>query len=527
MASLIRHTRPSTPLLTKHTNLHFSAKHARSLMGLGEIAGVVANPAETLRQLNESKEMLRKAKEDHELTQEAKKIPRKHTFSKLPGFHGRKNEQALFRRILSNDPRLSVIFGATSVGKTALLREVLATDDFYVIKFDLRISGFADLRTLYLTLCEQFERFFEEMHDEEMDKSKLTFKHLVLELNEKESTEKGYTVTVADLASLMESLQSCLLKYWEYDPESQKEEKQTEDSHLDQPAERRADTKAEQKQGEASKDKPAFRKKPIVFLLDEAHKLPALVDDLLSLKAFLDCLLVLSKQDRLCHVILCTSDSFFQHFLRQMNIGHHAQLMTIGDCTKEETLLYFLDQMLSSVPQDLAGKLAFDPIYDAFGGKLSHINDYIASWANSGGTLTPETSAIFIQAYTLLQFHLTRADFQTFSPLSTATDGTSTEDDGQKFSPDNLLYVMKKMVKEPYSLPYFKLCRDIGTAQVDSMIKTRILELRWIRSVTDEHEGSPEHVWSKDGVERPVVMPMTKIIRKAMEVILKEEGETE
>ena len=523
MASLIRVTRARNPILTKHHALQWPAKHARSFMGLGEIAGVVANPAETLRQLNESKEMLRKAKEDHELTQEAKKIPRKHTFSKLPGFHGRRNEQALLRRILSNDPRLSVIFGATSVGKTALLREVLATDDFYVIKFDLRISGFADLRTLYLTLCEQFERFFEEMHDEEMDKSKLTFKHLILELTEKENSEKGYTVTVADLASLMESLQSCLLKYWEYEPKTE-EESQEERSHLDQPAERKADTKAEQKQGEALKDKPAFRKKPVVFLLDEAHKLPALVDDQLSLKVFLDTLLVLTKQDRLCHVILCTSDSFFQHFLRQMNVGHHAQLMTIGDCTKEETLLYFLDQMLPSVPQDLAGKLEFEHIYEAFGGKLSHINDYIASWANSGGTLTPETSAIFIQAYTLLQFHLTRGDFQTFSPLSTATDGTSTEDDGQKFSPDDLLYVMKQMVKEPYSLPYFKLCRDIGTAQVDSMIKTRILELRWIRSVTDEHDGSPEHIWSQDGIERPIVMPMTKIIRKAMNIILKEEG---
>ncbi|EME42217.1 hypothetical protein DOTSEDRAFT_73138 [Dothistroma septosporum NZE10] len=521
MASLIRLTRASTAVLAKHHPPR--CKYIRSFMGLGEIAGVVANPAETLRQLNESKEVLRKAKEDHELTQEAKKIPRKHTFSKLPGFHGRRNEQALLRRILSNDPRLSVIFGATSVGKTALLREVLATDDFYVIKFDLRISGFADLRTLYLTLCEQFERFFEEMHDEEMDKSKLTFKHLILELSEKEDTEKGYIVTVADLASLMESLQSCLLKYWEYDPETR--EQQADESHLDQPAERKADTTADQQQGETTKEKPTFRKKPVVFLLDEAHKLPALVDDQLSLKVFLDTLLVLTKQDRLCHVILCTSDSFFQHFLRQMNVGHHAQLITIGDCTKEETLLFFLDRMLPSVPQNLAGKLEFEPIYEAFGGKLSHINDYITSWANNGGALTPETSAIFIQAYTLLQFHLTRADFQTFSPLSTATDGTSTEDDGQKFSPADLLYVMKKMVKEPYSLPYFKLCREIGTAQVDSMIKTRILELRWIRSVTDENDLAAEHVWCKDGIERPVVMPMTRIIRRAMEVILEEEGE--
>jgi hypothetical protein len=137
--------------------------HHRTFFGLGEIAGVIANPAETLRQLNESREMLQKAREDIELAREAKKIPKKHTFSKLPGFHGRKNEIALLRKVLAKDPKMTVIFGATSVGKTALLREVLATEDYFVVKFDLRISGFADLRTLYLALCEQFQTFFNEV----------------------------------------------------------------------------------------------------------------------------------------------------------------------------------------------------------------------------------------------------------------------------------------------------------------------------------------------------------------------------
>jgi len=125
--------------------------------------GVLTQPAETLRQVNESRDMLQKAKEDMELSHEAKKLPRKHTFSKLPGFYGRKVEQAQLRKVLSNNPKLTVLFGATSVGKTALLREVLATDEFYVIEFDLRISGFADIRTLYVALCEHFEQFFEEV----------------------------------------------------------------------------------------------------------------------------------------------------------------------------------------------------------------------------------------------------------------------------------------------------------------------------------------------------------------------------
>lgn len=69
------------------------AQRRRTFFGLGEIVGVLANPAETIRQLKESKELLTKAREETELRNEKKRIPKKHTFSKLPGFHGRENEQ--------------------------------------------------------------------------------------------------------------------------------------------------------------------------------------------------------------------------------------------------------------------------------------------------------------------------------------------------------------------------------------------------------------------------------------------------
>ena len=368
------------------------------------------------------------------------------------------------------------------------------------------------------------------MNDEEMGKQSLVFKHLLLQLDEKEAKEGGYTVTVADLASLMESLQSALLNYWEYDPSKDtSEQNHNPDGEKRKPAERKIDNSDASTTLDAdTQSGPIFRKKPIVFLLDEAHKLPALVDDTLSLKVFLDTLLVLTKQDRLCHVLFCTSDPFFQHFLRSMNVGHHSSLLTIGDCSREETLSFFLEKVLPSVPQNLAGKLGthFEEVWEAFGGKLSHVNDYVASWANSDGELTPLQSAIFIQAYTLLQFHLTRKNFETFSPLSTATAGTSTSEDDARFSRDDLLHVMRLLTREPFSIPYFSLCRKLGTAQVDSMIQARILEVRWTRSITPE-EGWVERQWSEDGIERPVVLPMTRMVRKAMEIVLGEEDELE
>jgi hypothetical protein len=368
------------------------------------------------------------------------------------------------------------------------------------------------------------------MHDEEMGKQALTFKHLILNLEQKDGKEGGYIVTVADLASLMESLQSALLKYWEYQPATSDENTEEDPgTNSKKPAERRisnTDASTALKAETSTNGEPVFQKRPIVFLLDEAHKLPALINDQLSLKVFLDTLLVLTKQDRLCHVLFCTSDPFFQHFLRSMNVGHHSQIITIGDCSREETLSYFLEQMLPAVPKELAGDLGvhFEEVWENFGGKLSYVNDYVASWANADGKLSPMQSPIFIQAYTLLQFHLTRKNFETFSPLSTATAGTSTEEDDARFTAKDLLFVMRKLTQPPYSVPYFTLCREIGTSEVDSMIKGRILEVRWTRSVSPE-EGWVERQWSEDGIERPVVLPMTRMVRKAMEVVLREEDE--
>lgn len=52
---------------------------------------------------------------------------------------------------------LLVIFGGTSVGKTALLREVLSQERYHVVYFDLRVAGSADLKSLFFALTVQFE----------------------------------------------------------------------------------------------------------------------------------------------------------------------------------------------------------------------------------------------------------------------------------------------------------------------------------------------------------------------------------
>lgn len=49
---------------------------------------------------------------------------------------------------------------AVATLQTALLRQLLTDDKYHVLHFDLRIAGFADLDSLYMSLSQQMEQYF-------------------------------------------------------------------------------------------------------------------------------------------------------------------------------------------------------------------------------------------------------------------------------------------------------------------------------------------------------------------------------
>jgi hypothetical protein len=83
---------------------------------------------------------------------------------------------------------------------------------------------------------------------------------------------------------------------------------------------------------------------------------------------------------------------------------------------------------------------------------------------------------------------------------------------------------MKKLTIPPYSVEYFTLCRELGADVVDAMVKSRMLELRWTRAVSDDGYNVIEESAGLK-FERPRIVAMTPILRKAMEVVLKEESQ--
>lgn len=61
----------------------------------------------------------------------------------------------------------------------------------------------------------------------------------------------------------------------------------------------------------------------------------------------------------------------------------HVQIITIGDHSKAETRKYFRERILPDVPERLRPRLDFEKLYEAFGGKIAHWQDYIADYGES------------------------------------------------------------------------------------------------------------------------------------------------
>lgn len=222
--------------------------------------------------------------------------------------------------------------------------------------------------------------------------------------------------------------QSALLKYWSFEPNLKSEDGEEEATKASQPTEVKNSDKADslkaartvaaksatpnrdaaispedspapaprtdatrtvqtEDEGETAAPKKLI---PVIFF-DEAHRLPLLIKDKKAMKCILDALLVLTKQDRLIHVIHATSDPFYMHWLRQLNIMQHCKVMSVGDASKGEAERFFRENLLPDVPKSMQSGLKFEEMFEAFGGKLAHLADYVADYVNADGKLTRMT----------------------------------------------------------------------------------------------------------------------------------------
>ncbi|TFY56400.1 hypothetical protein EVJ58_g7667 [Rhodofomes roseus] len=505
-----------------------------------------------------------------------------HTFSSLPGFFDRPAELKAIERALEGEPSFTVLFGASSVGKTALLRQVLTRSTYHVLHFDLRIAGFADLPSLYMSLSQQMEAYFTALSQDsdlpgygEFEKEAWAFKHDRLNVERRVSGQSGEgtahltmgEIKTSDIARLMELFQPDMEAVCAAERKAESDASsvrtvndQTKDTRPSwrkrlfggRRSKAEATARKQSQQGSMNGDArhgakengkaraPPVKKIP-VFFIDEAHKLPALIHSVDAMKSLLDAMLVLTKQDRLCHVIHATSDPFYQTWLRQLNVMQHCKVITIGDYAKGDTRRFFRDRILPNVPEELRPKLDFEQLYEAFGGKLAHWQDFITDYVNANGKLDIKQGSHFLQAHALLNLHIihsaqappasqgpapasdatppsehahdgsqtaqqrvppspgSNSGFRIYSPLNrqphaapstfapVAADGGDAPEFHADFTAIQLLKVMNRLAQPgARSLPYFLLCRELGARAVDGMVRGRILDLRWTDPITKE-----------------------------------------
>ncbi|GAA5826711.1 hypothetical protein JCM11251_002864 [Rhodosporidiobolus azoricus] len=305
---------------------------------------------------------------------------------------------------------------------------------------------------------------------------------------------------------------------------------------------------------EEDEPKPPPKRIPVIFL-DEGHRLPALIKSEDTMKTLLDALITLSKQDRLLHVLFATSDPFLMTWLRQMNIMQHANILSVGDTAKNEARRYYKDVLEPHIPDKLKHKIDYEKVYEVFGGKLAHLSDYTSEFVNSDGDILPRDSSHFLQAHSLLNLQLIHSmpppsgesedsqarGFRIYSSLAAASPASAPSpfdapsDAGPDFSPSDLLRVMRRLAPQSgmYELPYFPLCRELGARAVDGMIRGRVLELRWSRTITEEGDLEDKrrvrdklrregHGDEAEKIIGPVVVPTTPVVRFAMGEVLRE-----
>lgn len=82
---------------------------------------------------------------------------------------------------------------------------------------------------------------------------------------------------------------------------------------------------------------------------------------------------------------------------------------------------------------------------------------------------------------------------------------------------------MARLTHEP-CLAYFPLCRELGARAVDGMVRGRVLELRWSKTVTPEGDERDEKQRDRQsgGNVGPIVVPTTPVVRYAMRQVLRE-----
>ncbi|KAG9299228.1 hypothetical protein G9A89_013876 [Geosiphon pyriformis] len=476
-------------------NFNLSGTGTRRSISCGRIIGsLLLNPFDAIKNLRAVQEIGAEALRSYEKI----KLPSTHTLTRVPHFFGREKEISGIHEYLTGGNNITesgywlVVVGANSVGKTALLREILADDRYHVIHFDLRLPGFADLPSFTIEFCSKLETFFSQIADkfsqnqnsqsqkehDFLEDQAIGFKRFRLAGPDNEEKKQkleqaqaqqlgnrnaeGATATNqnrSDLTKLLEKLQAALIIYHQVVPNRWQG---TSDMIL-------KDFLGNKNDGFNPNIKQQQKNKyiPVIFI-DEAHKLKDLVNDEESLQIFYDASAVFTTQDRLCHIVHATSDPFYEQYLNtsgsiwlEEKVVHHTKFITIGDLRREEIKKEFHDHLIKAVPEKMRqGLLEMEEqLHEVLGGRIVDWTSFLMDYKVAQGKFSVESFQPFIRA--IVQ-------------VSDLLEGRFSD----KFPPESFIQVIQALIVHPHRISYRQLCHELNPQLVDELVRCGCLAYR-------------------------------------------------
>ncbi|OAV92045.1 hypothetical protein PTTG_27761 [Puccinia triticina 1-1 BBBD Race 1] len=236
--------------------------------------------------------------------------------------------------------------------------------------------------------------------------------------------------------------------------------------------------------------------RPPVIVVDKANSFKRMEDD--TIQAFFDFAIQVTKEEGKMHIILTSSDSFFEQWLEKRINNSHFSTLVVGDLPEQEAHKYFLhvvetEERLSEDMKDFLKSLDFKIPFKMTGGRMFFIRRYVSQVCESGYFHDPIQFHAVTNAYATMQ-----RDF-----LGRATT----------YKEQEAIKVSQLLLDSPGYLPYANIVKEFGNAIVEEMIERNFLHYR------------PSADFSRDLISppsEPVVTAQSEPALRAMEALLKE-----
>ena len=212
------------------------------------------------------------------------------------------------------------------------------------------------------------------------------------------------------------------------------------------------------------------KQQPVLFI-DEANRLRTLLRDVdhgqSALESLFEWLILHTKEKQQFHVVMATSDSFFNVWVEKFIGSSRYTTYVIGYLEKSCAREYWETKVLKDyILPDGIPPPNFDDVYAVCGGSIHLMNKFMGEYCFGESEISEDPA----------NFHMVLQEKRRLTRALTPSQ-MFPEIDPPKWSESDLIKVMKMLTKEEIIM-YNTLCKELGSAVINSMIQYNLIHLR-------------------------------------------------